>query len=180
MNLLREPSPPPRPRGPRAAWQGGGEQQPPLHLPHLSPGDEDGGHHFLRSSQKKLSLTLTASLARESARLPGSKSTVLYPLSGDPDDLVGDGELSLVVALLWFSSGDPVDLAGDGEESLVAVVALFCWLSSKRDGSFSVVRNCESLDRWLTEGCSFSLEGSAALLKKMTLLLPCCAAAHLP
>lgn len=132
------------------------------------------------TSSPSPSLTLTASLARESARLPGSKSTVLYPLSGDPDDLVGDGELSLVVALLWFSSGDPVDLAGDGEESLVAVVALFCWLSSKRDGSFSVVRNCESLDRWLTEGCSFSFEGSAALLKKMTLLLPCCAAAHLP
>ena len=105
---------------------------------------------------------------------------MLYPLSGDPDDLVGDGELSLVVALLWFSSGDPVDLAGDGEESLVAVVALFCWLSSKRDGSFSAVRNCESLGGLLTEGCSFSFEGSAALLKKMTLLLPCCAAAHLP
>ena len=105
---------------------------------------------------------------------------MLYPLSGDPDDLVGDGELSLFVALLWFSSGDPVDLAGDDEESLAAVVALFCWLSSKRDGSFSAVRNCESLGGLLTEGCSISFEGSAVVLKKMTLLLPCCAAAHLP
>ena len=55
MNLSMGPSPPPRPRGPQAAWQGGGEQQPPLHLPHLSPGDEDAGHHFFQIEPKKLS-----------------------------------------------------------------------------------------------------------------------------
>ena len=97
------------------------------------------------TSSPSPSLTLTASLAKERARLPGSSSIVLYPLSGEPDDLVGDGEESLVLLLSIH-----VPSSGDDKSILAAVVSLSC------EESF-------------TCGSSFSFEDSQ---QKSTFLLP--------
>jgi len=98
------------------------------------------------TSSPSPSLTLTASLAKERARLPGSNSIVLYPLSGDPDDLVGDGEESLMLLSKHVPS------SGDDKSALilVEVVSLSC------EESF-------------TCGSSFSFEDSQ---QKRTFLLP--------
>ena len=86
------------------------------------------------TSSPSPSLTLTASLAKERARLPGSSSIVLYPLSGEPDDLVGDGEESLVLLLSIH-----VPSSGDDKSAsiLAAVVSLSCEESFTCGSSFS-------------------------------------------
>ena len=114
------------------------------------------------TSSPSPSLTLTASRANERARLPGSNSIVLYPLSGDPDDRVGDGEESLVVLLTPRSLPMHVPSSADEKSASIlgGVVSLCRWKSL--DDSLT----CEES---FTCGCSFSLEDS---LQNMTFLLP--------
>ena len=114
------------------------------------------------TSSPSPSLTLTASRANERARLPGSNSIVLYPLSGDPDDRDGDGEESLVVLLTPRSL--PMHVPSSADEKLASILG----------GVVSLCR-WKSLDDSLTGeesftcGCSFSLEDS---LQNMTFALP--------